>query len=139
MNVNCAFGGEACGSQDTRDYDDRESDNPDYRVDLSHGPVLLAIRGDNGSSSVLGIEEIDGRRTDTDVEAYLANHIISGEYLGAEREIERDVFKTFDKTNLISRGHGKKERTIQSVEKSLKRSRKYVQKLPIKTKPNERA
>ena len=50
--------------------------------------MLFGGNGDNGSPSGLGIEEIDGRRTDSDVEAYLANRIIAEEYRDAERAID---------------------------------------------------
>ena len=85
------------------------------------GQLLLPGNGDNGSSCELDIKAIDGRHTDSDVEAYIANRIVEGEYRDAERAMECDVFKTFARTNLIRRGCGKKAvGPIHGFERSLK-------------------
>ena len=63
---------------------------------------------------------IDGRNTDSDGEAYLANHRVSNENGDAVYTIERDDFKTFARTNLARR-ETVKERPIQKFAKALKK------------------
>ena len=70
--------------------------------------VLFPENGGNGPESASGIEEIDGWRADSDVEAYIANRSVSDEYRDAERAIACDPFKTFAKTNLVRLENGKR-------------------------------
>ena len=126
-HVNCAGGEEVGGGQDNRDYDEDESDNSDYPWDHSSGHVLLTENGDNCASRELEIEEMDGRHADSDVDAYLANRSVSGEYRAARRSVGCDVFKTLSRKNLIRRVNGEKERPIQKFEKSLGKSKNKFQ------------
>ena len=75
--------------------------------------MLLPENGDNCSSCELGIEEIDGVRTESDVDAYLENRSVAGEYSDAGRAIGCDFFKTFPNTNHPRRVNGENERPIQ--------------------------
>ena len=84
-------------TKDNRDYNDEESDNPDYYGAHSEGQVLLTGNGDDSPPNGFGTETIDGRHTDSDVEAYLPNRIAPSEYQGAKRTICRDSFKTLAK------------------------------------------
>ena len=99
------------------------------RIALKKNRIILIIRGivrrgkcywgghvDNGTKSDLDIEEIDGFHTGTDVEDYLANLSLTAQYRDAGRAIDCDAFKTFEKTNLITRGNGNEGRTIQGSE-----------------------
>ena len=81
------------GIQNNRAYDADASGNADYQRCHSKGRSLLKENGANGSASELGIEEIDSWRTDSDIEAYPANHSAPGEYRDAERAIDFDGFK----------------------------------------------
>ena len=50
--------------------------------------------------SELELDEIDGRDSGSEVEAYLSNHRVAEEYRHSERAGDCDVFKTLAKTNL---------------------------------------
>ena len=64
--VNFAVGDQD-GNQDNREYNDEESDNPDYYGDRSGGKGILTENGDNSSPCELETGEIDGRHTESDV------------------------------------------------------------------------
>ena len=79
--------------------------------------MLLTENGGDSSSSELGAVEIDGRNTDSDVGAYLANRKVAAEYRGAGRAIVRDSFKTFAGTNSARLGAGGKGDLLKSAKR----------------------
>ena len=107
------------GNRDNRDYNDEELDNLDYYGGRSEGQVFLAENGDGSAPSELETEAINGRNTDSDVEAYLGNRREAGEYRDAVRTIGRDAFKTFAETNLARRGKGKSEQPSRKFAEAL--------------------
>ena len=119
--VNCSVCDQDGGGQDNLDYNDAESYIPDYYGDRSQGRALMTENGANSPRSELETEALDGRHTDSDVEAYLGNRIASGEYRGAKRTIERDALKTVAGTNSERRDKDKNGRTTQKFAKTLRR------------------
>ena len=57
----------------------------------SQGQINFASNGDNDSSIELGLDDIDGWNTDTEVEEYLSNHSAADEYSDAGRAGGFDV------------------------------------------------
>ena len=86
--VKYSAGDQEGGRQYNRAYNGEESDNPEYYGGHSDGQALLTGNGDNIAPSALETEEIDGRHTDSDVAAYLANRSVSHEYRAAIRMAE---------------------------------------------------
>ena len=84
--VDCAVWGTWgwCENEDNRDYNDEESDNPDYYWGHEEGRSLLEENGGIIPPIELEDEAIDGRRTDSDVDAYLANSRVPNEYRDAK-------------------------------------------------------
>ena len=71
-------------NKDNRRYIDEESDNPDYYWGHEEGRSLLEENGGIIPPIELEDEAIDGRRTDSDVDAYLANSRVPNEYRDAK-------------------------------------------------------
>ena len=66
--VNCAVGDQG-GNQDTLDYNNEESGNPEYYGDRSEGQSLLTENGDDSSSIELETAANDGRNADSEAES----------------------------------------------------------------------
>ena len=118
-------GGDQDGVHDNRDYNDEESDNPDYYGDQSEGQVLCKENGGNRSPSELERDAVDGggygfRRRGLSGEsfAYRANIETMGVRLSATllKSSRRQIWR--------GRENGKKERHIQKVEKAIKKRRR---------------
>ena len=78
-------------NQDNRDYNNEASGNSDYCGCHTEGQVLLTKNGGRSSPIGFGAGAVDGRDTDSDVEAYLSNHSVADEYRDAGRVIEYNV------------------------------------------------
>ena len=88
------------GGNDNGGYFDADRDNSDYQWGHSQSQVGFAENGNNDFPIVVKFDDIVGRHTDSDVEAYLANNRVAGEYSDAERAEACDVCETFAKTKL---------------------------------------
>ena len=81
--------------------------------------VNLAENGNYDSPIELEFDDIECRRTDSDLEAHLANRRMADEYRGAEQASDFDVFKKSAKENLARKPNGRDGRAIQRFGKNL--------------------
>ena len=70
---NCSVGDEVGDGEDNEDYFDGDRDSSDYQRDRPQNKVNFAENDNNYSPCELELGDIEGRRSDSEVEGYLAN------------------------------------------------------------------
>ena len=94
-------------------------DTSDYKGYRHLNQVNLTGGEDNYSSLEVKFGDIEYWQPDIEVEHYMVNRRVVGEYRDAEQTEVRDAFGTFAEANLPRQWRGEKTRTIKKLESHL--------------------